>query len=135
MIQHKIPRPSKSDCWITPPKGELKLNFDAAFKEGKTTTTVELRNSDNILLGAWINHFSSDNPFCAEAEAAFQALRIATDLQLDRVIVEGDAQTVILVMQGVSQFEDWRAKKNIGQQVSNVGPKILLVFEFCSKTM
>lgn len=47
--------------WCPPPTGELKLNFDAAFKDGRTSTSVILRNSDGEIKGAWINHFRWGN--------------------------------------------------------------------------
>lgn len=40
-----------------------------------------------------------------------QALHIATDLKVDKVTFEGDAQNVILSIHGLAQFGDWRARK------------------------
>lgn len=62
---------------VTPPDGEVKFNFDAAFKNGITTTGYVLRNASDVIVGAWVNHFQSENPFCAEIEAAIQALKLA----------------------------------------------------------
>lgn len=56
--------------WQPPVEGELKFNFDAAFKDGRAVTGCILRNATGIILGAWTNRFDSDNPYCAEAEAA-----------------------------------------------------------------
>lgn len=81
--------------------GGLKLNFDAAFVDGNTFTGVLLRNDRGLILGAWVNHFESDNPFCAETEAALQALHIANELQLEAVTIEGDAFCVIMALNGL----------------------------------
>lgn len=56
--------------WKPPIAGELKLNFDVAFKNGKTTTEIILRNSAGEIKGVWVNHFNNENSFCAEVEAA-----------------------------------------------------------------
>lgn len=101
-----LPSTLNTDRWIPPLKGEFKLNFDATFMLEKIATRIVLRDSEGAIVGAWVNHFNLDNPFCAEAEATTQALKIAAQLQLQTVTMEGDAQTVILTMQGISQFLD-----------------------------
>lgn len=96
--------------WQPPPPGVLKLNFDAAYKDGCTVTAAVLRNNSGTILGAWVNRFHSENSFCSEVEAAVQALKIAADLKINTACFEGDAHNVILVMNGFTQFQDWRAK-------------------------
>lgn len=105
--------------WKPPFRGELKLNFDAAYEEGVIVTGVVLRDSDGRIMGAWTNRFMSDNPFCAETEVAIQALKIAVELRIENATFEGDAAFVILALQGLSEFEDWRAVNNIkeGRQI------------------
>lgn len=104
----------RAKCTWTPPLiVELKMNFDAAFKDGKTTIGVVLRDHNETILGAWTYHFGNDNAYCAEAEAAVQALKIGNDLMLDKVIFEGDAMFVILAIQEVQRFEEWRARAKI----------------------
>lgn len=68
-----------------------------------------LRNCDGLILKAWVNHFVSDNPFCAEAEAALQAFKNVAAMNLDDIEFEGDAFSVIMALHGLSQFPDWRA--------------------------
>lgn len=97
--------------WHPPPRGEFKLNFDAAFFNGITHTGVVLQNDGGVVLGAWTDCFRSENPFCAETEAAVQALKIAHSFHLERVTIEGDALNVILALSGVPEAEDWKAKK------------------------
>lgn len=113
--RYGLPIPAQLNEWQPPNTGDLKINFDAAFKDGHTATGVVLRNSQSQIMGAWVNHFSSENPFCAEAEAATQAFRIASELRIERVLIEGDAQTVILALQGMNQFLDWRARAHIDE--------------------
>lgn len=86
-----------------------------AYVDGKFGTGCILRDEGGNILGAWINHFSTDNAYCAEAEAAIQALKIAEELRLDKVILEGDAMFVILALQGMDEFEDWKATTKIAE--------------------
>lgn len=102
-----------NSVWKPPREGEYKMNFDAAFINGRAVTACILRNSVGTILGAWIGRFSSENPFCAEAEAAVQVLKLSKDLGLDEVTIEGDATFVIFALLGCSQYEDWRAKSLI----------------------
>lgn len=95
--------------WQPPLVGEYKFNFDAAFKDGQATTGVVFHNLSGCILGVWVNHFRVDNPYCAETEAILQALKIATHLNIDRAIFEGDARKVILALRDMKDFEDWRA--------------------------
>lgn len=88
-------------AWKPPPHRTLKMNFDAAFKDGKTTTVVILRNHIGQILRAWVNRFDSENALCAETEAATQALQNAIDVQLDCVQFEGDAFNVIMALNGL----------------------------------
>lgn len=97
------------ESWQPPPDGELKFNFDVAFKDGVTTTGCILRNSNGTIVGAWVNRFKSDNPFFAEIEAAIQALKLANELNLERVSFEGDASNFVLALKGFHEFENWQA--------------------------
>lgn len=91
--------------WTPPPVGVLNFNFDAAFKDGCTTTGCVLRNHLGIIVGAWVNCFVSDKPFCAETEAAIQTFKLADGLDLIKVCFEGDASNVILSLKGLNVEE------------------------------
>lgn len=101
--------------WMPPMEGGMKMNFDAAFKEGRTVTGYVLHDHRGTILGAWVTGLVSDNPFCAETEAAIQALKRAQELHLEKIHFEGDAANVILALQGVVRFEDWRAKAKLDE--------------------
>lgn len=66
--------------------GDLRVNFDVAFKDGNTVTSCILRNSGVLSWVLWVGHFRSENPCCAKAEAAVQAFHHALELSLDDVI-------------------------------------------------
>lgn len=99
---------SAPTLWKPPLAGEFKLNFDVTFCNGKAITGCVLRDSNGILLGAQVNHFVSDNPFCTESEEAIQALKLAEEI--DKVTFKGDASNVILTLQGLQQIVDWKEK-------------------------
>lgn len=78
-IQKKRVTNSPDLEWEPPPADEIKFNFDS-------TTIAVLRNSSSTITGAWVNHFNSDDPFTTKAEVYTQALQLATNLKLHRVI-------------------------------------------------
>lgn len=94
----KAQKENTSVAWTPAPLGFLKLNFDAAFKNGKAITGVILHNQDEKIVGDWINRFDSHNAFCVEAKAAIQALQIAADLDIQKAQFKGDAYNVILAI-------------------------------------
>lgn len=102
---------SQSRSWLPPLTRELKLNCDAAFKDGEASSGVVLRDDHGTILGAWTNYFKADNSFCIEAEAGIQALKVADELRLDKITIEGDAHNVITALTGSLAFKDWKAKK------------------------
>lgn len=48
-----------------------------------------LQNDTGVILDAWVNLFNSKNPFCAETEAATQALKIAEELTFGGSVARG----------------------------------------------
>lgn len=59
---------------------------------------------------------------------------MATELNLDRITIEGDAQLVILAMHGVIEFEDWRAKHLIEEGKRYVARKSLWFLQFAPRS-
>lgn len=100
---------------MTTTLGYWKLNFDTSFKDGYTTTRVVLKNANGNTLGAWTNNFESHNVLCAKIEAAIQTLKIAEVMRIDKILFEGDIANVILTLNGLDDFGDWRARSLIAQ--------------------
>lgn len=77
---------------------------------------------------AWINHFLSCNSFCAEMEAVIQAFELAQEMQINKAMFEDDSLQVVLSLQGLNNFCDWRrARTNISK-----GKLLLRKFYFWS---
>ncbi|XP_039010446.1 uncharacterized protein LOC120139206 [Hibiscus syriacus] len=92
-----------SVLWKPPPTPMVKANFDAAFsrRNSEAWSGIVVRNHDGHILGAArrkIVHASS--PFLAEATASLHAIQFSKDLGSSQVVVEGDARSVLLKLQG-----------------------------------
>ena len=45
----------KAEIWGTPPRGWLKINFDAAYSHGNTPIACIARDDMRTVIGAWID--------------------------------------------------------------------------------
>ena len=75
--------------WSPPPK--IKLNFDAAIREKKTTVAVVGRDTAGSLLLAWSEQFESGNSLLGEMRAAWYAIKCTVNEGFHNIILEGDA--------------------------------------------
>lgn len=121
--------------WMPPAPGYLKLNFDAAYRDGTTVTGVILRDSSGDIKGAWVHRFESANAFCAETEAANQALHITTTLNLPQVLIEGDAATVVMALNGIDDYTDWQINTSYYCRPFDTVPTLSLATTICSQGM
>lgn len=64
-------RPHKQQAriikWNPPPKGFLKINFDASVREDDATTGIIVRDSDGNVIGAWTCYSIVSSLYDAEA--------------------------------------------------------------------
>ncbi|KAK4413712.1 hypothetical protein Salat_2784000 [Sesamum alatum] len=93
--QHIVPHPT---CWLHPPAGAIKINFDGATfnpTHEKGISVVARDSFGNCI--PWISHRLSRpaSPLIAEALAAREAISLALSLGLNRVIMEGDYITLL----------------------------------------
>ena len=82
---------SKDVVWSPPPRSWIKLNFDAAIREEKTTVAVVGRDIVGNLLLAWLEQFESGNSLLGEARATWCAMRCAMNEGFKNIILKGDA--------------------------------------------
>ena len=103
---HKMmPTSSKVSGWCAPPEGYAKIHVDAAVKkdqEGGAVAAV-CRSSNGTYLGASavVVHGITD-PGTLEALACREAIALAQDLSLDRVVVSSDCLEVISSMKSAN---------------------------------
>jgi hypothetical protein len=85
-----------TEAWTKPPQGWCKLDFDVVLREGFSTQASVCRNSN----GEIIKTITQVSPPCSavygKALAAKLAGALATSLQLDKFILEGDSALVVI---------------------------------------
>ena len=103
-------RPSKEVVWSPPPKNWIKINFDVAIREEKTTVAVVGRDDNGYLLLTWSKHFESGNSLLGEARAAWFAMNCAVNEGFRNIILEGDAWNVIEPLKKSDITPHWSIK-------------------------
>lgn len=89
--------------WHRPPTGVSKINWDASINTatGKMGVGVIIRDAEGLVLASLCSTLPSiTNPTIAEAIAAWKAAELCHAMGLQRVILEGDALTIV---QGLQQ--------------------------------
>ena len=100
-IQTPGQRPRLGSQWRPPELGWYKINVDATIfkEEGSFGVGVVIRNEDGCLMGAMSKKLPFPlGPMEAEARAAEEGILLARDLGLSKVIVEGDAKTIMVAL-------------------------------------
>jgi ribonuclease HI len=88
---------SHDTSWSPPPRDSLKINVDAHRSgDGRWFSGLVLRRSDGSVVGAATHeHTSSDEPAFGEAMGLNDAISMAENLRLSRVIFEMDSLIVV----------------------------------------
>ncbi|KAL9343312.1 hypothetical protein Peur_063743 [Populus x canadensis] len=122
---HYCPRPPLPYCpqppllcpsgirWNKPPPGFVKLNTDASYKyiSSKSSIAGVCRDEHGIWLFGFSCRVKSESAFEAELLAVREALKLAWDKGLKKVILESDSETVVkrirnqVIRQPKNQFE------------------------------
>ncbi|KAK5794953.1 hypothetical protein PVK06_036207 [Gossypium arboreum] len=93
--------------WRPPNPDFIEIKFDAAFKNHTKESCSDLvyRNSDGQVLGSRIilNRYIP-SPFTAKALACLQAVQIGFNLGFRKVIIGGDAHSIIRKLQ-IEQYD------------------------------
>ncbi|GMI85140.1 hypothetical protein HRI_002183300 [Hibiscus trionum] len=92
------PPSAASVHWLPPTGDVVKINFDASFtvNSGQSVSGIVIRNSEGLVMATGTYpHSHIANPEIAEACACDQALSLASDLGFRKVILEGDALSVV----------------------------------------
>ena len=85
----------KDSSWTPPPLNWIKLNFDAAIREGKASMALVARDQRGKLIGAWTEQLDQIESVLGEAKASWLAIKKAADEGFKRIILEGDVLNVI----------------------------------------
>ncbi|KAL0009349.1 hypothetical protein SO802_010851 [Lithocarpus litseifolius] len=101
---------SKDNTWIPPPPNWIKLNFDAAIREGKTSVAVVGRDQKGNLVATWVEQRCPGSPLSGEANAALLAIQRAVEAGFKNVVIEGDALNVIEPLRNQLIAPHWSIK-------------------------
>ena len=93
--------------WIPPSCDAVKLNVDAAWKNGNATLAVVARDSSGSVIKAWARQLVTKGPATAEASAIKWALVLANQESFLKVTVESDAKVCINALLGVPDEANW----------------------------
>jgi len=114
-----FPKPEK---WNRPPLNWYKINFDTAIRDSFSCQTAICRDHDGKLIKMATQIQSTCSPNKGEALAAQLAVSLASSLHLDRFVIEGDSQVVILALQQPTIVQDWRITDIIQQTLDMFPP-------------
>ncbi|RZC45380.1 hypothetical protein C5167_038334 [Papaver somniferum] len=96
-----------------PPLQSIKINVDAAFKDGRYAGAAVARNHCGDICGAVTKTGLANASVMAEAMGFYMATELAQWLGFSFVIIEGDCQTVVNTLKGISRSPPWRIWKII----------------------
>ena len=90
-----------------PLAGWVKLNFDAAIRENKTSVAVVGRDNHGRVVLAWTDILDPRSPSWSEAKAAYAAVNQAVETEIKRAIIEGDAWNAITPLKDKKASFQW----------------------------
>ncbi|KAA3481168.1 reverse transcriptase [Gossypium australe] len=126
---HLQVKPNSAELWRPPEVGVIKINFDASYqrKEKLAITAIIARNESGNILGAetYLVKEAVD-PFVAEARACERAVLFAKARRYCRVIVEGDALSVIKCIKRGKK--DKSLLRSITQKINHLGQNFQEIF-------
>ncbi|RYR23091.1 hypothetical protein Ahy_B03g068364 [Arachis hypogaea] len=101
-------RTDRRVTWRPPPPGWIKCNVDAAFREvySAGATAAVFRDHAGSLLTASNHRIAASSPLAAEAFAVREALIMAKNFQLDRIIFESDSLILIQALKSKASIAE-----------------------------
>ncbi|XP_057747986.1 uncharacterized protein LOC130967184 [Arachis stenosperma] len=101
-------RTDRRVTWRPPPPGWIKCNVNAAFREVYSggATSVVFRDHAGSLLTASNHRIAASSPLAAEAFAVREALIMAKNFQLDRIIFESDSLILIQALKSKASIAE-----------------------------
>ena len=109
-------RNRKNYRWRKPTQGYVKVNFDASWSStGSSTGGIIIRDSSGTVISIGRHQITSTKPLIAEATAMLEAVKKATLLNINKLIIEGDCLTLINAVRGV-----WKVPWEITNLVNDI---------------
>ena len=104
---------SKDKTWFPPPPSWIKLNFDAAIREGKTSVAIVGRDQEGNVVTTWAEQRCPGSPLSGEANATLLAIQRAADAGFKNVVIKGDARNVIEPLRNQETVPHWSIKSMV----------------------
>ncbi|KAL0005024.1 hypothetical protein SO802_012585 [Lithocarpus litseifolius] len=104
----QLPKPVQR--WKKPPRDSIKLNVDAAFKDGYSSIAVVARDWRGEVVFACAKRVYSNLPLQAEAEAIKWALSLAKSLEAAAIIMESDSKDCVDGLAPSGKKIHWRIR-------------------------
>ncbi|KAL3639125.1 hypothetical protein CASFOL_017032 [Castilleja foliolosa] len=109
MAQAHQKRSSPNQIWSPPPDGWLKINTDAAFANGKSTSGIILKNKNgSIVLAATYAHDCPDAT-TAECLAILDACNLAQNHQIKKASFSSDCLIAVTCINNNPNTSYWTA--------------------------
>ncbi|XP_026396139.1 uncharacterized protein LOC113290771 [Papaver somniferum] len=94
--------------WSAPNNPFIKINVDAAWKDGMNACAAVAIDSNGLCWGAGTRLGRTDTVVYAETDGFKLATDLASWLNLNHIIIEGDSQLVVKSLQGELRTVPWR---------------------------
>lgn len=117
------PTTEANNIWRAPDYPKVKINVDAAWKDGAYACAALARDSNGNWCGVGTKAGRSNSVVSAEAEGFKLATELAVWLNLGNVIIEDDSQVVVNSLKGVLRkipWRIWRLKDDIISRMSTL---------------
>ena len=113
--------------WKPPDPGTIKINVDASFHSGSSAVGVAARDENGSVQWFWCSKVVAGSAMVAELLAVLEAVLLAKDLGIPRVLFEGDNQSIMEALSQNLHSPNW-VLVPILEKIQDA----LDVFEFCS---
>ncbi|KAL3629307.1 hypothetical protein CASFOL_016580 [Castilleja foliolosa] len=111
----RLIRSSTNQSWTPPPHGWIKINSDAAFADGDSTSGIVFRNKNgSITRAATYAHRCSD-AITAECLALLDACKMADVLKIKNAIFQSDCLDAVTLITNSPLNSHWTAMPVVEQ--------------------
>jgi len=86
--------------WNAPPPGAVKLNFDGSLSYSSAAGGFIIRDWSGHLIKAGAAHYGESSILIAEARALRDGVKVAAELGVKHLFIEGDNATIIRALRG-----------------------------------
>ncbi|XP_026399988.1 uncharacterized protein LOC113295875 [Papaver somniferum] len=99
---------SQLSQWLPPRQNYVKINVDVAVEDFHSSCAVIATNSNGDFLRRGCQFLKQNNPLIAEAYGFLLAFQLAEKEGFNKIIVEGDCQEVVYILNGQTTMTPWR---------------------------